>query len=79
VDVDGVRSEDPQDAEWEAERGMATWERWERNWMGLRDLPYRSLQWQVRLKYKVYGQRRDPRNPFHWDRVVLNLPGSRGY
>jgi len=79
VDVSGVRSTDPLDASWEAERGPGPWERWERNWMGLRDSPYRSLQWQVRLKFEVYGDRRCPSNPFHWDRVVFNLPGSRGY
>jgi hypothetical protein len=31
VDVDGVRSTDPKDTKWEAQRGTATWERWERN------------------------------------------------
>jgi hypothetical protein len=79
VDVSGVRSADPADLEWENQQGPDAWERWERNWMGLRDLPYRSLQWQVRLKYKVYGDRWDLANPFHWDKVVFNLPGSKGY
>jgi hypothetical protein len=55
VDVSGVRSVDPADTEWEEQRGSETWERGERNWMGLRDSPYQSLQWQVHLKYKVYG------------------------
>jgi len=64
--------------EWEQSR-PDSWERWHRNWMGLRDSPYRSLQWQVRLKLEVYGHRRDLSNPFHWDHVVLNLPGSHGY
>ena len=50
-----------------------------RNWMGLRDSPYRSLQWQVRLKLEVYGDRRVLDNPYHWDRVEFNLPGSKGY
>jgi hypothetical protein len=54
-------------------------ERWERNWMGLRDSPYQSLQWQVRLKFEVYGNRKDLNNPFHWDKVVWNLSGSTGY
>ena len=27
----------------------------------------------------MYGHRWDLSNPFHWDHVVLNLPGSRGY
>ena len=47
--------------------------------MGLRDSPYRSLQWQVRLKLVAYGDRRDLANSFHWDHVQLNLSGSPGY
>ena len=47
--------------------------------MGLRDSPYRSLQWQVRLNYEVYGDRKDQTNPYHWARVEFNLPGSKGY
>jgi hypothetical protein len=42
--------------------------------MGLLESPYRSLQWQVRLKFEVYGNRKDLNNPFHWDKVVWNLP-----
>ena len=79
VDVSGVRSTDPADTEWERQRGTGVWERWERNWMGLRDSPYRSLQWQVRLKYEAYGDRRNRDNPFHWEKVLFNLPGSKGY
>ena len=78
VDDRKVRSVAQGDTEWELSR-PGPWERWNRNWMGLRDSPYRSLQWQVRLKLEVYGNRRDLSNPFHWDHVVLNLPGSRGY
>jgi hypothetical protein len=47
--------------------------------MGLQDSPYWSLQWQVQLKFKVYGDRRNTANPLHWDRVEFNLPGSKGY
>jgi len=78
VDVREVRSRDPEDGQWEDSR-PGNWERWERNWMGLRDSPYRSLQWQARLKLEVYGDCRALANPFHWDRVVFNLPGSKGY
>jgi hypothetical protein len=67
------------DTAWETERGPGPCERWEKNWMGLCNSPYRSLQWQVRLKFEVYGDRKDIVNPFHWDRVEFNLPGSRGY
>ena len=79
VDVRGVRSLVQGDQEWEEERGPGPFERWERNWMGLRDSPYRSLQWQVRLKLEVYGDRKALGNPYHWDRVEFNLPGSKGY
>jgi hypothetical protein len=47
--------------------------------MGLRDSPYRSLQWQARLKIEVHGDRRLTTNPFHWEKVEMNLPGSTGY
>jgi len=78
VDVQTVRSGDPRDEPWEASR-QGIWERWERNWMGLKDSPYRSIQWQIRLKLEVYGDRRVLSNPFHWDRVEFNLPCSKGY
>jgi hypothetical protein len=47
--------------------------------MGLKDSPYHSLQWQVRLKLEVYGDRKALGNPYHWDRVEFNLPGSKRY
>jgi hypothetical protein len=47
--------------------------------MGLQDSPYPSLQWHVCLKFEVYGDRKVLSNPLHWDRVELNLPGSKGY
>ena len=78
VDVWKVQSMVQEDTEWELS-WPGTWERWHRNWMGLRDSPYRSLQWQVRLKLEVYGDRRVLSNPFHWDHDKLNLPGSRGH
>jgi hypothetical protein len=78
VEVHRVRSLVCEDASWEGLR-PARWERWERNWMDLRDLPYRSPQWQVFLKLEVYGDRQDLTNPFHWYHVKFNLPGSRGY
>lgn len=55
------------------------WERWVRNWMGLKDSPFRSVQWMIRLKFEVYGDKDDENNPFQYDRVELNLPGSKNY
>jgi hypothetical protein len=79
VDVREVRFLDPKDSNWEADRGPGPWERWERNWMGLQDSLYRSLQWQTRLKFEIYGNQKLLSNLFHWERVKFNLPGSRGY
>ena len=73
-----VWSRDPDDGAWEAARA-GNWERWERSWMGLRDSPYQSLQRQTRLKLEVYGNSWALDNPFHWDRVVFKMPGSKGY
>jgi hypothetical protein len=78
VDVSHVRSTDPRDTAWEESRA-GRWERWCRNWMGLTDSPYRSIQWMIRLKMEAYGIPSDRGNPFHWARVVLNLPGEDGY
>lgn len=63
----------------EGEEGRKVWERWVRNWMGLRDSPFRSIQWMIRIKFEAYGDRKDDTNPFQYDRVELNLPGSKGY
>ena len=78
VDVGPVRSKDPSDTPWEVGR-QKSWERWCRNWMGLRDSPYRSIQHMLRIKFIAYGDPKDPSNPFQWDRVEYNLPGTRGY
>lgn len=55
------------------------WERWVRNFMGLRDSPFRSLQMMIMAKFLAYGDRTDEDNPFRWDSVVLNLPGDPDY
>eukprot|EP00956_Cyclotella_meneghiniana_P007532 scaffold10178_cov23-Cyclotella_meneghiniana.AAC.4 len=64
--------------DWEKER-TRKWERWERNWMGLRDSPYRSIQMAIIAKEMAYGNHADPDNPFQWEQVHLNLPGQFGY
>ena len=64
--------------EWE-ERRTRTWERWTRNWMGLKDSPYRSIQMAIVAKLVSYGDKDDPRNPFQWKDVILNLPGQPSY
>ena len=78
VNVSHVRLDAEEDREWEEARGH-NWECWTRNWMGLGDSPYRCIQWMVRLKMVAYRVPRDRTNPFHWERVELNLPGSPTY
>lgn len=78
VDIRYVRSSDPKDAAWEAERNR-NWERWCRDWMGLRDSPYRAIQMMTRLKREVYSNRRDRSDPFHYEHVLYNLPGTPSY
>ena len=78
VDITHMRSDDLADQEWESQR-VKRWERWCRNWMGLRDSPYRSLQMLLKAKAVAYGDRHDASNPFQWNKVILNLPGSSEY
>ena len=55
------------------------WEQLSRNFMGLRDSPYRLIQMFTNMKYVAYGRRTDGANPFAWATVRLNLPGSACY
>jgi hypothetical protein len=56
VNVRKVRSSNTRDSNGEADQRPGPWEIWERNWMGLHNSPYCSLQWQVRrLKFEVCG------------------------
>ena len=64
--------------EWERIRHRS-WERWVRNFMGMTDSPYRSIQLMLIAKYEAYGNRHDQTNPFHWERIILNLPGTWSY
>ena len=78
VDLRHVRLREASDLHWE--RGRPNdFERWCRNWMGLRDSPYRSIQLLIRLKIEAYGNRWDRSNPFHWEKVIYNLPGTKNY
>lgn len=47
--------------------------------MGLKDSPYRSIQMAMTAKSIAYGKKRDPNNPFQWEKAVLNLPGQLDY
>ena len=55
------------------------WERWTRAAMGLKSSPYQAVQAMLVAKEVIKGDRLDPNNAFRWDKVRLNLPGSRNY
>jgi hypothetical protein len=56
------------------------WERWVRATMGLTSSPYQSIQEGMAFAEEmIFGDRHDPRNPYRWDRIRLNLPGQRDY
>ena len=78
VDVHHVRSKEASDLDWETNR-PGDFERWCKNWTGLRDSQYRSIQLLIRLKIEAYGNWWDRSNPFHWERVIYNLPGTKDY
>ena len=80
VDVSLIRTPpgSREEEDWEQGRNRI-WERWHRNFMGMRDSPYRCMQMMLKAKYCAYGDRKKASNPFKWDRVVLNLPGAENY
>jgi hypothetical protein len=55
------------------------WERWTRCGMGFRSSPYQAVQGTLHAEEHIRGDPLDPTNPFHFDVVVLNLPGSVDY
>ena len=60
------------------ESGVTRWYHWVRNLMGFKPSPYASIKTALVAEEVVRGDRHDPKNPFQWDKVVLNLPGP-GY
>jgi hypothetical protein len=60
-------------------KSKTMWWRWMRCMMGLKPSPYFSIQGTLLAEEVVRGNRLDPTNPYHWDRVHLNLPGSPSY
>lgn len=57
----------------------AVWERWERCLMGVTTSPYQAIQALLWADEVVRGDREEGSNPFCWDRVRMNLPGSPTY
>ena len=55
------------------------WVRWNRAGMGLKSSPYQACQAMMVVEEVIRGNRKDKQNPFRWDDVVENLPGSENY
>ena len=53
------------------------WVCWHRSGMGLKTSPYQACQAMMVVEEVVKGDRKDDKNPFRWDKVVWNLPGSK--
>jgi hypothetical protein len=47
--------------------------------MGLKPPPHMCVQGALRAKGVMLGDRRKKENPFYWERVRLNMPGSDLY
>jgi hypothetical protein len=62
----------------ESQEGLC-WERWSRCAMGLKPSPYQTTQAMLFAEDAMRGDSKDPKNVFHWDKVLLNLPGSEQY
>eukprot|EP00804_Cyclotella_cryptica_P010959 CCRYP_016684-RA/>CCRYP_016684-RA protein AED:0.10 eAED:0.14 QI:0/0/0/1/0.25/0/5/0/1241 len=51
------------------------WYHWVRNLMGFKPSPYGSEKTTLVAEEVVRDDRHDPKNPYQWDQVDLNLPG----
>jgi hypothetical protein len=47
--------------------------------MGLKPSPYQSVQGMMVAEELIKGNPEDPKTPFKWDMVWMNLPGSKDY
>jgi hypothetical protein len=47
--------------------------------MGLRSSSYITTKTALLADEMVMGDRQEEANPFHWDLVMLNLPGNPSY
>jgi hypothetical protein len=52
---------------------------WDCPAMGLTSSPYQAVQTVTRAKRLVLGDPTSLSNPFRWDKVVINTPGSQDY
>lgn len=63
----------------ESNKLLPLWEKWTRAAMGLKSSPYQAVQAMLVAKEVIRGDRHDPSNAFRWDKVRMNLPGSKDY
>jgi hypothetical protein len=61
------------------EKVTRIFERWTRTLMGFKPSPFTCTQTFSWSEEAIIGDRRDEENPFYWDKVVLNLPGTLDY
>lgn len=53
--------------------------RWVRTWMGARPSPYIAVLYYYIADELIRGNHLDVNNPFYWDQVQLNLPGTSSF
>jgi hypothetical protein len=53
--------------------------RWERSLMGVRSSPFNCVRAYLISEEMIQGDRKAKDNPFRWDYVVFNLPGTKSY
>ena len=63
----------------ELKEGGRVWERWNRCMMGFTQSPFNAIKACHHSEEIIRGDRRNPLSPFHWDCIVLNLPGGKNY
>jgi hypothetical protein len=61
------------------ELGQIVWEVWQRCAMGLKPSPYQAVQAMMVAEETIRGDPKDPKNPYRWDVVRMNLPGKTDY
>jgi hypothetical protein len=59
--------------------GGPYWLHWTRTWMGARPSPYNAVSFYYIAEEFIRGNQSDKSNPFCWDKIILNLPGSDTY
>ncbi len=58
---------------------VQSWERWTRCMMGLKPSPYVTIKAYHLAHELILGDRKDPKNVYHWTQVILNMPGQDAY